>query len=87
MDCLNVEWISFLQNNICSMYIHIPAKWMISDLTFLFSSQSSMSVDKLEPEAQEAIRKKAGTAIKTVYFNKGLWWLSIILEYTNSINI
>ena len=54
------------------MYIHIPAKWMISDLTFLFSSQSSMSVDKLEPEAQEAIRKKAGTATKTVYFNKGL---------------
>jgi len=39
---------------------------------FLFSFQSSMSVDKLEPEAQEAIRKKAGTAIKTVYFNKGL---------------
>ena len=80
MDCLTVEWISFLQNNICCMCIHIPKKgrFLISHL--LFSFQSSMSVDKLEPEAQEAIRKKAGTAIKTVYFNKGLWWLSIILQ-------
>lgn len=39
---------------------------------FLFSFKSSMSVDKLEPEAQETVRKKAGPAIKTVYFNKGL---------------
>ena len=30
-----------------------------------------MSVDKLEPEAQEAIRKQH-PGIKAVYFNKGL---------------
>ena len=73
MNCLIVESISFLQNyNTCCLCIHIPQKWMIKISHLLFSFQSSMSVEKLEPEAQEAIRKKAGTAIKTVYFNKGL---------------
>ena len=33
-----------------------------------------MSVDNLEPEAQEAIRKQY-PELKIVYFNKGLWWL------------
>ncbi|XP_020628078.1 sideroflexin-2-like [Orbicella faveolata] len=46
--------------------------FMVPAACSIFPQRCSMSVDKLEPEAQEAIRKKAGTAIKTVYFNKGL---------------
>ena len=70
--------VTFLYTINCCvcMYIHIPEKKNhdkdILYTHFLFSFESSMSVDKLEPEAQEAIRKKAGQAIKTVYFNKGL---------------
>ena len=37
---------------------------------FIFSLFSSISVDKLEPETQEMIRKK--TDMTKVYFNKGL---------------
>ena len=44
---------------------------------YYYLNCSSMSVDKLEPEAQEAIRKQY-PQLKIVYFNKGLWCLSTV---------